>query len=100
MHEAGLVRPAQSWFVVCATSTLSVAVDAELAAADAVAVADGRAESVSAWEKQTLADKAAKDRRLTALAVAVAAYEADHGVTGIRRDSLRSGEAAAAAKHD
>jgi hypothetical protein len=59
---------------------LTVSVDAELAAAGAAAVAEGRAESVSSWVNQALADKAAKDRRLAALADAVAAYEADHGV--------------------
>lgn len=58
---------------------LTVSVDAELAAAGASAVAEGRAESVSAWVNDALADKAAKDRRLAALAGAVAAYEAEHG---------------------
>ncbi len=61
---------------------LTVSVDPELAAAGAGAVAEGRAESVSAWVNEALADKAAKDRRLAALAEAVAAYEAEHGVIG------------------
>lgn len=59
---------------------LTVSVDAELAAAGAAAVAEGRAESVSAWVNEALADKAVLDRRLVALAEAVAAYEAEHGV--------------------
>jgi Arc/MetJ-type ribon-helix-helix transcriptional regulator len=61
---------------------VTVSIDAELAAAAAAAVTDGRAESVSAWVNEALADKAAKDRRLGALADAVAAYEAEHGVIG------------------
>ncbi len=59
---------------------LTVSVDKEFAVAGAAAVAAGRAESVSAWVNDALADKAAKDRRLSALAVAVAAFEAEHGV--------------------
>jgi hypothetical protein len=58
---------------------LTVSVDADLAAAGASAVAEGRAESVSAWVNDALADKVAKDRRLAALAEAIAAYEAEHG---------------------
>jgi len=58
---------------------LTVSVDAELAAAGTAAVAEGRAESVSAWVNDALADKAAKDRRLAALAGAIAAFEAEHG---------------------
>lgn len=65
---------------------LTVSVDAELAAAGASAVAEGRAESVSAWVSDALVDKLAKDRRLAALAAAVAAYEAEHG--SIRPDEI------------
>jgi Arc/MetJ-type ribon-helix-helix transcriptional regulator len=61
---------------------ITVSVDAELVAAGAAAVAEGRAESVSAWVNQALADRAARDRRLAALAEAVAAYEAAHGEIG------------------
>lgn len=61
---------------------MTVSVDAELAAAGAAAVAEGRAESVSAWVNDALADKAAKDRRLADLAAAIAAYEAEHGTIG------------------
>jgi Arc/MetJ-type ribon-helix-helix transcriptional regulator len=61
---------------------ITVSVDAELAAAAAAAVADGRAESVSAWIGAAMREKTAKDRRLSALAEAVHAYEAEHGVIG------------------
>jgi hypothetical protein len=58
---------------------LTISVDAELAAEAAGAVADGRAESVSGWVAQAMKDRIAKERRLTALADAVAAYEREHG---------------------
>lgn len=58
---------------------LTVSIDAELVAAGASAVAEGRAESVSAWVNEALTDKVAKDRRLIALAEAIAAYEKEHG---------------------
>ena len=58
---------------------LTVSVDAELAAAAASAVNEGRAESVSAWVGEAMREKAAKDRQLIALAEAVEAYEAEHG---------------------
>jgi hypothetical protein len=59
---------------------ITVSVDADLAAAAVAAVAEGRAESVSAWIGTAMGEKAAKDRRLSALAEAVNAYEAEHGV--------------------
>lgn len=43
-------------------------------------MAEGRAESVSAWVNEALLERAARDRRAVALAEAVAAWEADHGV--------------------
>ena len=43
------------------------------------AVAQGRAESVSAWVNEALRLKAAHDRRLRALEEFVAAFEAGHG---------------------
>lgn len=58
---------------------LTVTVDPELVAAGNAAVNEGRAESLSGWVNQALAERAASDRRLRALAEAVAAYEADHG---------------------
>jgi hypothetical protein len=72
---------------------ITVSVDAELAAAAASAVKEGRAESVSAWIGEAMREKAAKDRRLIALAEAVGAYEAEHG-------SISEEEIAAQARAD
>ncbi|MGH8906115.1 MAG: hypothetical protein ACRD0K_06295 [Egibacteraceae bacterium] len=58
---------------------LTVTVDPEFVAAGNAAVAEGRAESLSGWVNQALADRVARDRRLRALAEAVAAYEAEFG---------------------
>ncbi len=58
---------------------LTISVDASLAAAAAAAVADGRAESVSAWVGNAMRERADKERRLEAMAEAVAQYEAEHG---------------------
>jgi hypothetical protein len=43
------------------------------------AVVEGRAESLSAWVNQALADWVAHEQRLSAMADAVAAYELEHG---------------------
>ena len=43
------------------------------------AVSEGRAESLSAWVNAALAEKVAKERRLAALAEAVAEYEKRFG---------------------
>lgn len=59
---------------------VTISIDAELFDAGVAAIAAGRAPSMSAWISAAIADKAAKDRRLAALADAVAAYEAEHGV--------------------
>ncbi|MBI4487412.1 MAG: hypothetical protein HY655_15515 [Acidobacteria bacterium] len=59
---------------------LTVTVDAELVQAGNNAVAEGRIGSLSAWVNDALVERAAKDRRLRALADAVAAYEAEFGV--------------------
>jgi Arc/MetJ-type ribon-helix-helix transcriptional regulator len=59
---------------------ITVSVDPDLIAAGAAAVADGRAESMSAWVNEAMAEKAAKDQRRMALAEAIAAYEAEFGV--------------------
>lgn len=61
---------------------LTVTVDPELVAAGNDAVAEGRAESLSAWVNTALAEKFAKERKLAALAKAVAAYEAEFGEIG------------------
>jgi Arc/MetJ-type ribon-helix-helix transcriptional regulator len=58
---------------------LSASVDAELVAVVQKAVAEGRAESVSAWVNEALRLKVAHDQRLRALDEFVAAFEAEHG---------------------
>ena len=62
-----------------AKERLSASVDADLVAAAQEAVAQGRAESVSAWVNEALRLKLAHDRRLRALDEFVAAFEAEHG---------------------
>jgi Arc/MetJ-type ribon-helix-helix transcriptional regulator len=66
---------------------LSATVEAELLAAGRAAVAEGRAESVSAWVNDALRLKADHDRRLRALDDFLAAYEAEHGT--ITDDEIR-----------
>lgn len=58
---------------------LSASVDADLVAVAQEAVAQGRAESVSAWVNDALRLKVAHDQRLRALDEFVAAFEAEHG---------------------
>lgn len=67
---------------------LSASVDAELMAAAQQAVADGRAENISAWVNDALRLKADHDRRLHALDDFLAAYEAEHGE--ITEDEMRA----------
>lgn len=58
---------------------LTVTVDPHLVQAAGEAVAEGRVDSLSAWVNLALAERAAKERRLRALAEAVAAYESEFG---------------------
>src|SRR5258708_36338718 len=58
---------------------LAASVDAELVAVAQEAVAQGQAESMSAWVNDALRLKADHDRRLRALDHLLAAYEAEHG---------------------
>jgi Arc/MetJ-type ribon-helix-helix transcriptional regulator len=62
-----------------AKERLSASVDADLVAVAQEAVAQGRAESVSAWVNEALRLKVAHDLRLRALDEFVAAFEAEHG---------------------
>jgi Arc/MetJ-type ribon-helix-helix transcriptional regulator len=62
-----------------AKERLSASVDADLVAVAQEAVAQGRAESVSAWVNEALRLKVAHDRRLRAVDEFVAAFEAGHG---------------------
>jgi hypothetical protein len=58
---------------------LSASVDAELVAVAQEAVAQGQAESMSAWVNDALRLKAGHDRRLQALDEFLGAFEAEHG---------------------
>jgi len=58
---------------------LTVTVDAELVAAANAAVANGAAESVSAYVNDALAAQSARQRRLAALDRAIKDYEAEFG---------------------
>lgn len=58
---------------------LTVTVDPDLVVAGNKAVAEGRADSLSGWVNDALVDRAARDRRLEALAGAIAGYEAEFG---------------------
>jgi Arc/MetJ-type ribon-helix-helix transcriptional regulator len=62
-----------------AKERLSASVDADLVAVAQEAVAQGRAESVSAWVNEALRLKVAHDRRLRAIDEFVAGFEAGHG---------------------
>ena len=59
---------------------LSATVEGDLLDAGRAAVAEGRADSVSAWVNDALRLKADHDRRMRALDEFIAAYEAEHGV--------------------
>lgn len=58
---------------------LTVTVDPDLVEAASAAVAEGRVGSLSAWVNVALSERAAKERRLRALAGAIAAYEKEFG---------------------
>ncbi len=58
---------------------LTVTVDSELIEAANQAVAEGRVASLSGWVNLALAERAAKERRLRALAEAIAGYEEEFG---------------------
>ena len=63
---------------------LTVTVDPAFMEAGNDAVSEGRADSLSAWVNAALAEKVAKERRLVALAEAVAAYEKKHGAISVQ----------------
>jgi len=58
---------------------MTVTVDRAVVEAANEAVASGRASSLSTWVNAALAERAAKDRQLRALAEALAGYEAEFG---------------------
>jgi len=59
---------------------MTVTVDAELIEAGNRAVRAGRADSLSSWVNDALTERDQRERRLRAMAEAVAAYERLHGV--------------------
>lgn len=60
-------------------TTLTVTVDPELVEAGNRAVANGVADSLSAWVNNALADKVRRDQQLLQLGAAIAGYEAEFG---------------------
>ncbi len=58
---------------------LTVTVDPELVEAGNRAVAAGRADSLSNWVNEALAQRAVRDHKLQALSAAIANYEAEFG---------------------
>lgn len=76
---------------------LSASVDADLVSVAQDAVAQGRAESVSAWVNEALRLKVDHDRRLRALDDFIAGYEAEHGEISEQemRDAARRARARA-----
>ena len=58
---------------------LTVTIDSHLIEAANKAVSEGRAESLSGWVNVALAERAAKERRLRALAEAIQAFENEFG---------------------
>ncbi len=58
---------------------LSASVEADLIGAGQQAVAEGRAENLSAWVNDALRMKVEHDRRMQALDRFLAAYESAHG---------------------
>jgi hypothetical protein len=59
--------------------SFELAIDSELLQSANLAVSEGRAESVSGWVNLALAERAARERRLRALAAAVVTFERDFG---------------------
>lgn len=59
---------------------MTVTVDRALVEAANEAVAAGRASSISTWVNAALAERAAKERHLRAMAEAIAGYEAEFGM--------------------
>ena len=65
--------------MITTKTRLTTTVDHDLVRAGLAAVAAGRSKSLSGWVNAALAHQAATDRRLAAMAGAVAAYEAEQG---------------------
>ena len=76
---------------------LTVTVEPAFIEAGNDAVAEGRAESLSAWVNSALAERVAKERRLGALSDAIATYERRFGAISAQElsDQRRTDRAAA-----
>lgn len=62
---------------------MTVTVDRVLVDAANEAVASGRASSISTWVNAALAERAAKERQLRAMAEALTEYEAEFGAISV-----------------
>jgi hypothetical protein len=69
---------------------LTVTVDRTLLEAGNAAVATGRADSLSGWVNLALAERAIKEKRLQAMADAVASYEAEFGAISTEEVSAQA----------
>jgi hypothetical protein len=69
---------------------LTVTVDADLVVAGNRAVKAGRADSLSGWVNEALAEREARDRRLQAMSEAIAAYEAEFGTISAEEIAAQS----------
>jgi hypothetical protein len=76
---------------------MTVTLDQSLFEAAQNAVDEGRSPSLSAWVSRAIAERIDKERRLAALAEAVAAYEAEFGVISEHEiaEQIRADRAAA-----
>ena len=76
---------------------LSATVEADVLAAGRAAVAEGRADNLSAWVNEALRRQADHDRRMAALDDFLAVYEAEHGAITAEeiRDATRKARARA-----
>jgi len=78
---------------------LTVTVDAELVQVGREAVKAGLAESLSAWVNRALMERVERVRKLVALAAAISAYEAEHGVITDEEIACHRGERDREAAH-
>jgi hypothetical protein len=67
-----------------AKARVTVTIDPSLVKAGNDAVAEGRADSLSGWVNQALAERAAKEHRLRMMAAAIADYERKHGEISVQ----------------
>jgi Arc/MetJ-type ribon-helix-helix transcriptional regulator len=75
---------------------ISATVETDLLDAARAAVADGRAESVSAWLNEAMRRQRDHEQRLLALGAFIASYEEEHGP--ISDDEIRRAERQARAR--